>query len=36
MTATGKSNPSEIAARTPDMKVNLGGVVGVEKKTRCL
>lgn len=34
-TAMGKSSPSETAARSPERKVSLGGLVGVEKKTRC-
>jgi hypothetical protein len=34
-TAIGKSRPRETAARIPDSKVSLGGLVGVEKKMRC-
>jgi hypothetical protein len=35
MSATGKSSPSDTAARRPERKVNLGGWVDVEKKSRC-
>lgn len=33
--ATGKSRPRDTAARRLERKVSLGGVVGVEKKSRC-
>lgn len=35
-TEIGKSRPSEHAAFSADVKVSLGGFVGVEKNCRCL
>ena len=35
-TETGKSRPSAHAPFNADMKVSLGGFVGVEKNCRCL
>lgn len=34
-TDTGKSRPNAHAAFSAEMKVSLGGFVGVEKKSRC-